>query len=95
MTERGRDGSLLQWGLRRCDNNECASTFWNRDVNAALNISLRFQREQLGLGVPSQFERRTAEEREDGLSEQKTPPTARKRVRAPLSIAEPAITLAL
>jgi hypothetical protein len=51
------DTSDLDWGLRRCDNSECDSLWWNRDVNAARNIGLLFFGKQLDLEVPAGFRR--------------------------------------
>jgi hypothetical protein len=35
------EGEIMEarpWSVRRCINNDCNRTFWNRDTNAALNI---------------------------------------------------------
>ena len=77
---RGRKGCVrnatehtsdLDWGLRRCDNSECDSLWWNRDVNAARNIGLLFFGKQLDLKVPAGF-RRAGE----GVAEDKLEPRA-------------------
>ena len=63
----------LSWGLRRCENNECESLYWNRDVNAARNIGWRFLCEQKGLEIPKGLKRT----REDLLYED--PPRGLKK----------------
>ena len=50
-------GARLRWGVRRCDNNECSSSWWNRDVNAARNIGRAFLLSQLGVPLPAAFRR--------------------------------------
>jgi hypothetical protein len=59
LTEQSADGAVLGWGVRRCVNTECSTSWWHRDVNAARNIGRTFLLGQTGHDLPAAF-RRTA-----------------------------------
>ena len=53
------------YGVRRCFNNVCFRTFWDRDINGALNILKKYIRGTRGQGPPSEFSRRSLVENRD------------------------------
>ena len=61
------NGTRLDWGLRRCNNNECQSTWWNRDFNAARNIGWMFLLRQHRLRLPLPFRRKRGTDELDEL----------------------------
>ena len=52
------------YGVRRCFNNVCFRTFWDRDINGALNILKKYIRGTRGQGPPSEFSRSCSVENE-------------------------------
>jgi transposase len=56
------NGKMMKTGkrsykVRHCENSACHRTFWNRDVNASINILFRFMREVRGEEEPAAFRR--------------------------------------
>lgn len=56
------DGKMMETGkrsykVRRCENSACHRTFWNRDVNASINILFRLLRSVRGEEEPAAFRR--------------------------------------
>ena len=56
------EGKMLKTGkrsykVRRCENSACHRTFWNRDVNASINILFRLLRSVRGEEEPAAFRR--------------------------------------
>ena len=54
------EGKMLKTGkqsykVRRCENSACHRTFWNRDVNASINILFKLLRFVQGEDEPAAF----------------------------------------
>ena len=72
--DKGAEELVSVWGVRRCDNNKCSRTFWNRDTNAARNILKVFLSSVQGVPLPAPFLRshdkfgKTRKEAEDAVA---------------------------
>jgi hypothetical protein len=65
LADRSADGAVLGWGVRRCQNTECSTTWWHRDVNAARNIGRAFLYGQAQRKLPPAFLRTAGADAED------------------------------
>jgi hypothetical protein len=55
LASKGAARLELNWSVRRCENADCCTRWWHRDVNAARNIGRAFFCAQRGIPLPTAF----------------------------------------